>query len=902
MFRCAAVYVAALLIPLGPLLATEQSAQHLLQTGRYEEALDVFESFQVSQPGVALLGMVRCLDATGKQEKADEQLQQYLAAGKNADAAVHAEFGRRHFERGKYAAAREQIAVAIDIDENNLGARLVRAELFRIAGQIEEANAAYAGIANLGESPDPYASLARARATVQHARWNRNSDVFDELVNTTYPEIVRKHETFWQAHVESARLFLEKYNPSDAAKELNAAIKINPRATEAYVEFGRLALMGYELERAESAANRALATNPNSTSALQLKADIAFRYLDAASAIEPLEKARQINPLDEGTLGRFVAVYVRLDGRESLHQPTSRASSILAQARQRNAHCGRLMEAAARSFDMLRLYPLSLEFYQQAIAALPQLVSARGELGLVQMRLGMEVEAYQTLEEAFEIDPFNVRVKNTLEVLDLLQDYAVIETDHFIIKFNRAHDEQLAVYASRFLEEEVFPDLVKALDYVPPDKTLLEIFSKGQGVSGHGWFSARMVGLPFIGTVGACAGKMFALRSPAEGQPFNWARVLRHEFVHVINLQQTDFLIPHWFTEALAVRNENGRYPAAWDQILAKYEALDKLFDLSTINLGFVRMGESERWTLAYYQAYLYADFIIQLGGDDSLARMLKAYAAGKSTEESLRSVLGKELVDFEAEYRRFLRRQVKNRFQEPARSLEDIKRELAKRAQDPRLLAELSFAYFAVGEKRQARNVAEQSLQLSRDEPIARLTLAKLLFSIGEDDNAWEHLEMGLDRESPNALVLAAAADWKMRLGDLDEARELYQLGRAKFPADFAWTKHLARILLLQKDDSQLAPILAEIADREVDQIPIARKLVQLAVQRHDYAAAEKWANRILHINVMDPRAHAELAEALAGQDRKQEAIREFNTALKLFPGETTWQARLTELEKETK
>ena len=59
-----------------------------------------------------------------------------------------------------------------------------------------------------------------------------------------------------------------------------------------------------------------------------------------------------------------------------------------------------------------------------------------------------------------------------------------------------------------------------------------------------------MVGLPFIGTVGACAGKMVALTSPGElAEKYNWARVLRHEFMHVLNLQQTDFNIPHWFTE-----------------------------------------------------------------------------------------------------------------------------------------------------------------------------------------------------------------------------------------------------------------------------------------------------------------------------------------------------------------
>ena len=52
-------------------------------------------------------------------------------------------------------------------------------------------------------------------------------------------------------------------------------------------------------------------------------------------------------------------------------------------------------------------------------------------------------------------------------------------------------------------------------------------------------------------------------------QPFNWARVMKHEFVHVLNLQQTNFNVPHWFTEALAVLNENTPRPEMWDRLLA---------------------------------------------------------------------------------------------------------------------------------------------------------------------------------------------------------------------------------------------------------------------------------------------------------------------------------------------
>ena len=148
----------------------------------------------------------------------------------------------------------------------------------------------------------------------------------------------------------------------------------------------------------------------------------------------------------------------------------------------------------------------------------------------------------------------------------LLDNLCHFETDRFRSwKFDRGQDELLARYASRYLEEEVYPELCQHFGFEPKGKSLFEIFNKARNTNGHGWFSARMVGLPYIGTVGACAGKMVALASPNDmPQKYNWARVLKHEFVHVLNLQQTDFNIPHWFTEALAVESEGYPRPQVW--------------------------------------------------------------------------------------------------------------------------------------------------------------------------------------------------------------------------------------------------------------------------------------------------------------------------------------------------
>ena len=127
----------------------------------------------------------------------------------------------------------------------------------------------------------------------------------------------------------------------------------------------------------------------------------------------------------------------------------------------RNPHAGEFFAALADGLDRLSRYPDAARFYREEIEHMPQLVAPRGQLGLVYMRLGNEIEADKMLREAFDTDPFNVRVSNTLKVLDVLAGYATIETDHFVIKFDRARDELLAHYAAKYLEDEVYPQMVE---------------------------------------------------------------------------------------------------------------------------------------------------------------------------------------------------------------------------------------------------------------------------------------------------------------------------------------------------------------------------------------------------------------------------------------------------------
>jgi Tfp pilus assembly protein PilF len=395
---------------------------------------------------------------------------------------------------------------------------------------------------------------------------------------------------------------------------------------------------------------------------------------------------------------------------------------------------------------------------------MPQLTLPRGALGLMYLRLGDEAHAKRLLDESFEIDPFNVRVANSVKVLEVLDGYAVLETEHFVLKFDRGQEELLARYASRYLEEDVYPELVERYGFEPREKSLFEIFSRARNSDAHTWFSARMVGLPFVSTVGACAGKVVALTSPRElSKKFNWARVLKHEFVHVLNLQQTNFNVPHWFTEALAVETEGYARPPEWNALLKERVPKGELFNLDSINLGFVRPASSHDWQMAYCQAQLYAHYMLKSHGDDALAKMLAAYADNLDTRAALRRSFDIDQESFEAGYLDYLRETVAELTPakaDDALAFDDAQTKAAQADGDPARLHVL----------------ADQISQAARTQPHdARWPklLARVCLKSGDDARLAEALKVLAAIDPDSAVVRKKLAQLALQAHDFSQARQ---------------------------------------------------------------------------------------------------------------------------------
>ena len=954
-FRCGLVAAACgLLLALSGQVPADdsplaQARRHLLR-GRYAEAAQAYSALAAEHPAEAALGLARTEASRGQTVQAIKHLQTAIAqltqdAGAAASpkeqpdqaagagqgtfepdplADLCAELALLHLERGDTVATGEKasqadaaVAGALAIEPSHPTARWVQAELLRLRGQVKEATAAYEWFVDFYNRHQrrivrPEDIRAIALGAAQAARWQRRPGDFRFVVNKLLPRALELNADYWPAHYEAGRLFLEKYNQADASRSLAAALAINPSVAEVHAALARLALQRYDLDAAQRSLRRALEIRPLAE-AYALEADWHLANFDHAAARTSLLRALECNLRDPSILGQVAALGL-IEPQESSNEPAGNKpglstpqavmaaspEKIIAAVEAANPAAGDFYFSLATQLDEVRRFDLAERYYRLAAEKLPQLPGPQASLGLMLMRLGREEEAQAALEAAYEADPFHVRVVNTLQVLEVLADYQRLETEHFIIRYDQ-RDAVLARCAARYLEYEVYPALCRQFGFEPDGKTLIEIFNQARNTGGHGWFSARMVGLPYIGTVGACAGRMVGMVSPAAmPQPFNWARVLKHEFVHVLNLQQTAFNVPHWYTEALAVLNEGFPRPESWNRLLAQRHAAGTLFTLDNINLGFIRPDSSDDWTLAYCQAELYAEYMLERFGEDALAKLLAAFAEVRTTPEAIRRAFNLEVPDFEAGYRRYVDGVVARiRVSPEAESVKygDLLKAVEEKPNDPALLAKLAAEELARKQFASARQHAQAALaaagenNAARKVPQASWVLAQLKLQAGETVEAIQLLEAAHDAAAPDVQCLALLAQLKLRQGDHKAAEELYALAQKAWPDEARWPQALAALYLAAEDEAKLVEPLTRLAALDADDLTVRKKLAQLALKRREFALAADWARQALHIDATDAATHRLAGAALALAGRTGEAAEAYALAIELAPKMAAWR-----------
>lgn len=768
-----------------------RAARKLALAGEYPAAIAMYE---------ALGGNPRLhLRAACGRAEIDIQIGDYQAGltrllgieeigGKSA--AWHATVAAFREEMGDYDSAIGHNKKAIAADEENLRARYQLGRVLETVGRVDQAIDAYryfndrmAGEA-LSERADDltylglgflrFSALSRHRDIVRRTR-HVLTEVFQEAMEFVDAD-------YWPARLASAELLLAKHNLGEARQDFEAILKLNPNVAAVHVGLGRIALEEWNFEEVDKCVAHALKMNSSSVVARLLEADCRMTERKYEDAIVAADHALATNPNSIDALGVKAAAQTRLGNEVG-------AGATIAAAQRISAKAGALHNALGTWLAAGRQYGEAEAHFKKAIEFAPWWASPRTSLGQVYMDTGEETLARRTLEASFALDSFDSHTHNVLELLDVIDRFDQLETEHFIIKFDKqrgdraAADGVIAPYVSEYLEGihaeicrdfGVSPDITEGDDALSqPDraesdspwplgkKTIIELFPDHMG------FSVRVTGRPFIATVGACSGRVIAMVAPRGMAPFgrfNWATVLRHEFTHTVTLAATQNRIPHWMTEGLAVFEETA--PRSWGtkELLCRAARMGQrdevsagggLFTLKSIDWGFMRPRRPDDRQLAYMQSEWMFEYIVERHGTPAIGKFLKAFRMGRNQAEAFREVLGIETTAFDAEFAQWTKLQVGSwgLSTAPLRDVEEIRGELemlreggerreeggeerrgeemdegTKRRVEAALWGEYAEAQLFDGEYEQAETSARRGLEVYRESARALEILCRVL------------------------------------------------------------------------------------------------------------------------------------------------------------------------------
>ena len=468
-----------------------------------------------------------------------------------------------------------------------------------------------------------------------------------DAANNEFKVAYRDQPGSAMVRTEWGKLFFERFNPQEAAKLFNEALKLDSNYAPAYLGIARVAAGGYSKQAVEF-AQQALAHDPKYTEAHEF---LSFLALEDSNEKLAAEEANKALALSREALDAM-AVMASLDWLDGNNQ-----SDWMRRVLEIDPSYGKAYETGAHFLVINRRYQEGIALYRKAIQLTPDLWSARSQLGINLMRLGQAEEAKAQIERCYNAHFRDAQTVNALRLLDTLGNYETFRAGGLEILLNKKEANLLRPYVQPELERAI-ATYSRKYKMQLPGRMRLEVYPN------HEDFVVRTLGLPGQGgLLGVTFGLVVAMDSPSARAPgsFNWASTMWHELSHVFVVTATNHLVPRWFTEGLAVHDEGTVSPAWGDRLTPQIiEALrlKKLLPVNDLERGFIRPDYPAQVLVSYYQAGKMLDFITSKYGDAAVLGMIQSFAARKTTAEAIADNLHESPEALDKEFLAWLNKQ----------------------------------------------------------------------------------------------------------------------------------------------------------------------------------------------------------------------------------------------------
>lgn len=457
---------------------------------------------------------------------------------------------------------------------------------------------------------------------------------------------------YWPARLAEMKLLDARDNRPQAREALLETLALNPGSAEAWRALGEAHVRGYNFDAAEAVAIeldrltdrlRPGATSPYAT---LIRAKALLRQKEPRQAGETLDDLLDEHPRMREALALGAAI-------ATVYRATETEQEILATLEQLSPGSALGNYEAGVQLADWRQYAPAMAHLTKATQRQPAWPEPWIELGLLAMQAAEDDKSIAALERATQLDPFNVRAKNTLRLATELATYERVETEHFTIRYRTGPDGILAKEMAPIMErihDRVAGQANNGLAHEPDRKTVIDLMPS------HAWFAVRITGMPDIFTIAASTGPAIAMETPRPNpgsthRGYDWPRVLQHEYVHTVGLSRTKNRVPHWFTEAQAVFLEDGPWDESRARMLTVALETDELFPLDELSLGFIRPRRPGDRSMAYAQSAWLYEYIVERFGSQAPIDLMDAYAQGQTQREAFTSVLSIDQDDLKDDF-----------------------------------------------------------------------------------------------------------------------------------------------------------------------------------------------------------------------------------------------------------
>jgi cellulose synthase operon protein C len=835
-----------------------------LRSGEYPQAIRCFESAlnEKTNQEENQQGLLQALRETGAYQKAVKRSEEFLTARSNS-ALLHLERGKIDELLGNYTEAenylRRSMALASVGSLVQMDAMRTLAELLEKVGRQADARKLWDLL--IEKYREGRVQGSRQLGIVAVAAWHRGNekDATNIFIDATDQ---LRGEVSLEALSDFGYLFLEKYDATNALGVFRDCLKINKSYPDALVGIALAKKYESNLD-AQTNSQAAININPNLVPALNILATLALEEENPAAAEHHINDALAVNPSDLESLSLQAAAFYFRGDVAGFAKTENKILGI-------NPSYGRLYYLLAQNMVSRRKYQEAVDFNRKAIALDSKLWAAYAGLGMNLTRIGELEEGRQSIQKAFDGDPYNIWAFNSLDLFDQMDTFVHSQSEHFRFLMSKEDVPVLTPYASE-LAEEAYAGLTQRYGFKPAGPIQIEIFPD------HGGFAVRTLGLMGLeGALGVCFGKVMVLDSPRsrKADTFNWGTTLWHEFAHVITLQMTKSNIPRWYSEGLSVYEEHKARPGWGDhltELFIKAYREGKLLKASQLNSGMMHPKYPEQIGISYYQAFLVCEWIEEKYGFDKIRQSLLLFAENKPAEEVFARTLGLDPAKMDAEYARFIDahvRQIAANFNFTPQLPGETVKESPKDANKDKLSQILKtnpqdfFANLKMGtllQKEGANTEAEGYLK----------TAQKLFPQYVEPGNPYQLLGQWYLASGRENEALAEFIDWSQRddhsREPLMKAAEIYR--NRKDWASAATTLKLSIYINPNDPDAQ-------------------QKLAEAAMESKKWSTAIVAYRALVSLKTADPAgAHYDLARALMASGNMQEAKREILRSLEIAP-----------------